>query len=122
MNDELQAAVDEWTRAVAAGDVAAAEALLADDYVLTSAGGVAPHVSRQQWLEALGAIETRSFVREPIDARVFGDVAVVASRARWDARVGERDLSGEYALTDVFTRRDGRWRPVWRVSTRLTEA
>ena len=102
--------------------MAAADALIADDYVLTSAGGVAPRVSRQEWLDALVALETQSFVPETIEARVFGDVAVVASRVIWDARLGDRDLSGEYALTDVFTRRDGRWRPAWRVSTRVPAA
>ena len=122
MNDELPSAFDEWTRAITAGDVAAADALIAEEYVLTSAGGVAPRVSREEWLEALGRIETRSFAPETIEARVFGDVAVVASRARWDARLGERDLSGEYALTDVFTRSDGQWRPAWRLSTRVSEA
>ena len=122
MTDELQAAYDEWTRAIVDGDVAAADALIADDYVLTSAGGVAPHVPRQEWLDALPAIQTRSFAPETIETRVFGDVAVVASRVTWDARLGERDLSGEYALTDVFTRADGRWRPVWRVSTRVADA
>ncbi len=122
MTDELRAAFDEWTRAVATGDVAAADALIADDYALTSAGGVAPHVPRGEWLDALAAIETRSFALEIVEVRVFGDVAVVASRLTWDARLGERDLSGEYALTDVLTRTDGRWRPSWRISTRLSGA
>ena len=122
MTDDVQAAFDEWTRAVADGDVAAADSLIADDYVLTSAGGVAPRVSRQEWLDALAVIETRSFAPETIETRVFGDVAVIASRVKWDARLGERDLSGEYALTDVLARADGRWQPVWRISARVGDA
>ena len=121
MNEELRSLLEEWTRAIAQADVAAAGRVLADDYVLTSAGGVAPHVSRQAWLEALTEIETTSFTCAPVEARVFGDVAVVASRASWNARLGERDLSGDYAVTDVFTRRDGSWRASWRISTRLPE-
>ena len=122
MTDELQAAFDEWTRVVADSDVAAADALIADEYALTSAGGVAPHVGRQEWLDALASIETRSFAPQIIETRIFDGVAVVASRVRWEARLVERDLTGEYALTDVLTRAEGRWRPSWRVSTRLGDA
>ena len=119
MTEELRAALDELTRAVAEGDVAAADALLADDFVLTSSGGVAPRVARADWLEALARLETTLFTYEPVETRVFADVAAVAARVTWEARLGERDLSGDYAITDVLTRRDGRWRPTWRISTRL---
>ena len=33
--------------------------------------------------------------------------------------MGERDLSGDYAVADVFTKADDRWRASWRISVRL---
>jgi hypothetical protein len=116
----LRETLDRWTDAIVRGDRAAADALLADGFALTSAGGVAPQVSRAAWLDALQHIETRSLRTDVVEERIFGEVAVVASRLHWDARLGERDLSGEYAVTDVFTRDESGWRPAWRVSTRLT--
>ena len=34
----------------------------------------------------------------------------------------DADLTGWYAVTDVFTKDQGRWRPSWRISVRLTES
>jgi hypothetical protein len=118
---ELRETLDRWTDAIVHRDRAAADALLADGYVPTSAGGVAPHVPRDAMLDTLEQIETRSLRTDVVEERIFGDVAVVASRLHWDARLGERDLSGDYAITDVFTRDESGWHPAWRVSTRLTE-
>ena len=121
IEDELQSVLDEWNRAILERDVAAADELLDDDYVLTSAGGVAPHLPRAAWLNALTQIETRSIDVDIVAVRSFGDIAVVASRLRWDARFDGRDLTGDYAVTDIFRYAEGRWRATWRVSTRMSE-
>jgi ketosteroid isomerase-like protein len=114
--DELER---EWARIVEARDVTAARDFLADDFVLSSTGGVGPSVPKDEWLAALDEIDTRSLVPRDVDARVFGDVAIVSARLRWDATLREQDLTGDYAVTDVFTRDDGRWLASWRISVRL---
>ena len=114
--EELEA---EWARIVEARDAEAAREFLADDFVLSSTGGVGPSVPKDEWLAALDEIDTRSLVPRDVDARVFGDVAVVSARLRWDATLREQDLTGDYAVTDVFTRADGRWLASWRISVRL---
>jgi hypothetical protein len=100
-------------------DARAAGDLLAEDFVLTSEGGVSPDAPRDRWLETLASIETD--VLDVVDAsgRVYGDVGVVRARLHWVARVGERDLTGDYVVADVFVRSGGRWRVSWRVSTRV---
>jgi hypothetical protein len=110
----------EWARIVETRDAAAARAFLADDFVLSSTGGVGPSVPKDDWLAALDEIDTRSLVPRDVDARVFDDVAVVSARLRWDASLRDQDLTGDYAVTDVFTRDDGRWQAAWRISVRLT--
>ena len=117
--DELAALEAEWARIVEARDVEAARGFLADDFVLTSTGGVGPHVPKDEWLRALAQIDTRSASCRDVEARVFGDVAVVKASLRWDASLGERDLTGDYVVTDVFRRDGGRWRAAWRISLRL---
>jgi ketosteroid isomerase-like protein len=114
--EELEA---EWARIVEERDADAARAFLDDDFVLSSTGGVGPSVPKDDWLAALDEIDTRSLVPRDVDARVFGDVAVVSARLRWDASLRDQDLTGDYAVTDVFTRGDGRWLASWRISVRL---
>ena len=119
MSEEVQRIEEEWAAAVAASDVQAAGRILADDFVLTSSGGVSEHMPRDEWLAALTALDTRSLACADIYARELGDVAVVRARLRWEATMGDRDLSGEYLVVDVFQRDGGRWKASWRISTRL---
>ena len=109
----------EWSGIVERRDAEAAREFLADDFVLSSTGGVGPSVPNDEWLAALDEIDTRSLVPRDVDARVFGDVAVVSARLRWDATLRDQDLTGDYAVTDVFTRGEGRWLASWRISVRL---
>ena len=78
-------------------------------------------MQRDVWLDTLPSIETRRLDCEVLEARIYGDVGVARVRLGWNATAQGRDLSGEYAVTDVFTREDGRWRASWRVSVRLSE-
>jgi hypothetical protein len=116
---ELEAVEREWAAIVERCDVEAARQLLDDDFSLSSIGGVAPHVPRDAWLATLPRIDTRSLSCEVIDERIYGGVAVVQARLAWNASVDGRDLSGDYAVTDVFRCVEARWRPSWRVSVRL---
>ena len=117
--EEFAALEEEWASIVERRDTEAARAFLTDDFVLSSTGGVGPSVPKDEWLAALDEIETRSIVPRDVDARVFGDVAVVSARLRWDATLRDQDLTGDYAVTDVFTRHGERWLASWRISVRL---
>ena len=120
MSDELQRIEEEWATAVAEGDVEAAREILAEDFVLTSSGGVSEHMRRAEWLAALPSLDTRSLECTDVFARELGDVAVVRARLRWDASMGDRELTGEYVVADVFKREGGGWKASWRISTRVT--
>ena len=116
---EFEALEREWARIVETRDADAGRDFLADDFVLTSTGGVGPHVPKDEWLRALAEIDTRSASCRDVEARVFGDVAVVRAWLHWDASLDGRDLTGDYAVTDVFERDGDRWRAAWRISLRL---
>ena len=119
MADELRATLEAWARAVLERDQAAAEEILAESFVLTSAGGVAPRLERADWLAGLSTIESQSLDVLEYEERTFGDVGVTNTLQRWSAQRDGRDLSGDYAIVDVFERIDGSWRAVWRVSRRV---
>jgi len=117
---ELEAAEQEWADVVERRDVEAADQLLAADFALSSIGGVGDQVSREEWLGSLHKIESTHLALDILESRVLGEVGIVRARLRWEARMGERDLTGDYAVTDVFKREEGRWRPSWRISVRLS--
>jgi ketosteroid isomerase-like protein len=117
---ELEAAEQEWADVVERRDVEAADQLLAADFALSSIGGVGDQVSREEWLGSLHKIESTHLAFDILESRVLGEVGIVRARLRWEARMGERDLTGNYAVTDVFKREEGRWRPSWRISVRLS--
>ncbi len=119
MTELFQRLEDDWAAIVAKRDVEVAESFLADDFVLMSEGGVAPEMPREAWLRSLPSIDTRSLGARVLGVREYGDTAIVWARLTWEAQAGARDLSGEYAVTDVFTSVDGHWRPSWRSSVRL---
>jgi ketosteroid isomerase-like protein len=121
MSEDLKAAEQEWLEVVKRRDVGAADQLLAEDFSLSSIGGVGAEVSREDWLGSLDKIHSTLFDVDILESRVLGDVGIVRARVRWEATMGERDLTGDYAVTDVFKREGGRWRPSWRISVRLSD-
>ena len=121
MAENFQALETEWAGIVQRQDQAAAERFLADEYVLTSVGGVSRHMPRENWIASLPSIETELLEADVEDVRTYGGVAIVKARLRWLARTEGRSLNGTYAVTDVFTNDQGRWRASWRISIRLTD-
>ena len=119
MADVLRETLDAWTRVLVDRDQRAAEKLLGEGFVLTSTGGVAPRVERDEWLVGLPTIETESLEIVEYEERTFGDVGVTRTLQRWNARRGGRDISGDYAIVDVFERTNGAWQAVWRVSRKV---
>jgi hypothetical protein len=119
MADVLRGTLDEWTRVVVERDQRAGEDLLGEAFVLTSTGGVAPRVERDEWLVGLPTIETHSLEILEYEEQTFGDVGVARTLQRWNAQRGGRDVSGDYAIVDVFQRTDGGWRAVWRISRKV---
>ena len=113
---EIQALERRWMQAWVERDIATCSAILADDFILTSARGVL--MPKDDWLaKAGGAFRCASFEWLEIIVRPFDDMAIVHGRARQQASVGDQDWSGTFLLTDVWARRDDRWQVVARHGT-----
>jgi ketosteroid isomerase-like protein len=105
----------EVVRAVQEHDVDTLERLLAAEFTLQGAAG---QLDREAFLEAAaGPYEIEDFSYEEIDPEVYGDTAVLVSRYTQAARLEGRDLSHRMNVTDIWTRRDGRWQLVRRHAT-----
>jgi ketosteroid isomerase-like protein len=112
---ELKELEHTWMEAVRGRDMEFLEELLADEFTLTTGRPGAEVRSRREWLEVTRdeyAIERFEF--EEIRVQPHGDAAVVRSRYRQRARMGDQDRSTSYLMTDVFVRKGGRWRAIAR--------
>ncbi len=69
------------------------------------------------WLDMLrGRLEGIEFEYAGLNARVFGDVAVVYSRFRWKGTIDGTPFADSGFMADVWTRTAGRWQVVARRS------
>ena len=115
VSHELVELAHDLARAVSEHDVERLESMLAAEFTLQGAAG---QLDRQTFLEAAsGPYEIDEFAYEEIDPEVYGNTAVLVSRYKQVARLGRRDLSHRMNVTDIWTRRDGRWQIVRRHAT-----
>jgi Domain of unknown function (DUF4440) len=105
----------ELVRAVQGHNRRRLEELLGAEFSLQGAAG---ELDRGAFLEAAsGPYEIDDFAYDEIDPEVYGNTAVLVSRYRQRARLGERELSHEMRVTDVWVRRHARWQIVRRHAT-----
>ena len=112
---ELVELAHELARAVSEHDVARLETMLAAEFTLQGAAG---QLDREAFLEAAaGPYEIDEFTYEEIDPEIYGNTAVLVSRYSQVARLDGRDLTHRMHVTDIWTRREGRWQIVRRHAT-----
>jgi hypothetical protein len=115
VSNELVELSRDLARAVAEHDVARLEVMLASEFTLQGAAG---RLDREAFLEAAaGPYEIDEFAYEEIDPEIYGNTAVLVSRYSQVARLDGRDLSHRMNVTDIWTRREGRWQIVRRHAT-----
>ena len=107
---ELIAIEDEWARAIVSNDAERIAGFMADDWVIVSDSGV---TSLERFLAVLrsGELTHSAMVRVGVSrVRGYGDTAVVTARVTSTAHYRGQRLDADEWTTDVFVRRDGRWR------------
>src|SRR4029453_2226806 len=116
---ELVELATDLPRSVSDHDVERLESMLASEFTLQGAAG---QLDRDAFLEAAaGPYQIDEFTYEEIDPEVYGNTAVLVSRYSQVARLDGRDLSHRMNVTDIWTRRDGRWQIVRRHATLCDE-
>jgi ketosteroid isomerase-like protein len=113
--NELVELSHDLARAVSEHDVESLEQMLASEFTLQGAAG---QLDREEFLAAAaGPYVIDEFSYEEIDPEVYGNTAVLVSRYSQVAQLDGRDLSRRMNVTDIWTRRDGRWQIVRRHAT-----
>ena len=110
----IVAAEARLRRAQLAADVAALDALIADELLFTGPGGALGTKAEDLAAHGSGAVRFREHLPEELRARAVGPAAVVtALRARLAVEVGGRVVRGTYRYTRVWAREGGGpWRVV----------
>jgi ketosteroid isomerase-like protein len=103
----IAALEEQLTRAIAACDGAACEALLGEDFTAILPGdGKALVVNlRADWLRSIVGARTRSSTVDDTAVSMHGDVAIAT--VLWTEN-GD-SLPTQFVVTDVWTRHDGGW-------------
>ena len=122
MQEELLTFEREFTRAVAANDVAAIARFVADDWVIVDAdGGV---IDRSRFLNVIesGALSHESMESADFEVRLHGDTAVVTGITTSKGQFMGQAFTTRERATDVLARLDGRWLCVFSQLTRVASA
>ncbi|HTO75752.1 MAG TPA: nuclear transport factor 2 family protein [Thermoanaerobaculia bacterium] len=118
---EVEALERELVSAIGSGDLATYDRIVADDYVAFEASGKT--TPKKDIMESYrsGARHYTKLEIFDVEGRVFGDTAVVTARTKGLRKEGDRDVPNRVRYIRVFARRDGRWRAVAQMASRLEE-
>lgn len=109
---DLVALTREWSRAIVSDDADRIGTYMDDDWVIVSWTGV---TTRDDFLSYVRSGALGHSAMDPAGeprVRVYGDTAVLSVRVTSTAQYGGADIDADEWTTDVFVRRDGRWRCV----------
>lgn len=109
---EIEALEDQWRQAILSNNVSAMDHLLADDYIGITSNGTVETKAQDLAQRRAGTVRITELNLSDMHIRLYGDTAVVTSKAQLEGTNGASDISGEYRYTRVYTHRLGQWRIV----------
>jgi len=120
-SQEVKKVISQLREAQLKGDTGTLEMWLADDYMFTNPFGEV--MNKSQTISDLksGNLKFKEMKTENIQTRVYGDTAVATGSSTIKAERNGQDISGNYRLTWVLVKHEGRWQPVAAQSTRIAD-
>ena len=122
IHKQIESLEMEWRQALLDNNVAVMDHLLADDYVGISANGTIETKSQALAQRKAGTVRITQLDLNDLKVRLYGDTAVVTSKAQLAGTNGESDISGKYRYTRVYSRRLGQWKIVSFEASRIHDA
>jgi ketosteroid isomerase-like protein len=117
---EIEGLELDWRQAQLTNDISVVDRLLADDYLGISANGTLETKADELAKRRSGSLHITQFDLSDIKVRIYGDTAVVTSKAELVGKSGDRDISGRYRYTRVYSNRAGQWRIVSFEASRIS--
>jgi ketosteroid isomerase-like protein len=112
VHKEIEGLELDWRQAQLSNNVTEVDRLLADDYLGINANGTLETKADELTRRRSGSFHITQLDLSDIKVRIYGDTAVVTSKADVIGKNGDRDISGRYRYTRVYSNRDGQWRIV----------
>lgn len=109
---EVERLEQELVGAIAKGDLATYDRIVADDYVAFEASGKTSPKAEILASYRSGARKYTDLAIFDVEGRVFGDTAVVTAKTKGLRRERDRDVPNRVRYIRVYAKRDGRWRAV----------
>ncbi|WP_158749363.1 nuclear transport factor 2 family protein [Acidobacterium sp. S8] len=122
IHKEIEALEMQWRQAQLSNDVGAMDRLLADDYVGISANGTIETKPEALALRRAGTLHITTLDLNDLKVRIYGDTAVVTSRADLAGTNGSSDIGGRYRYTRVYNKRFGQWKIVSFEASRIPDS
>jgi len=121
MEDELAKVEAEFANAIVKNSPEEIRQFVSDDWIIINAdGGI---IDRQRFLEVIksGALTHEMMESDDMRVRIYGDSAVVSAVTRSKGKFMGQEFTTHERSTDVFVRRDGKWRCVLTQLTGFTK-
>jgi len=118
---EVQKAETQWNDCILRRDIECAGSFLAEDYFLMIAieGQPLVKVPRDLWLKNLAGYYIETMSMDETHISVYGDTAVATLRYSQKAHTaGNRDINGNFMLTDMWIKTAKGWKIAERHSCR----
>ena len=112
MEEELVKMEEEFADAIMKNNPEKIRQFVADDWIIINAdGGI---IDGERFLEVIksGTLTHEMMESDDMRVRVYGDGAVVSSLTRSKGKFMGQEFTTHERSTDVFVRRDGKWRCV----------
>jgi ketosteroid isomerase-like protein len=109
----------ELVAAIGRGDLATYDRIVADDYVAFEASGKTTPKTDIVASYRSGARKYTNLEIFDVEARVFGETAVVSAKTKGFRKEGDRDVPNRVRYIRVYSKRDGKWRAVAQMAAAL---
>ena len=120
VHKEIEGLELDWRQAQLTNNVTEVDRLLADDYLGINANGTLETKADELTRRRSGSLHITQLDLSDIKVRIYGDTAVVTSKAEVIGKNGDRDISGRYRYTRVYSNREGQWRIVSFEASRIS--
>jgi ketosteroid isomerase-like protein len=99
---------DDWVKALVRGDVDTLDRIMADDFIFTYP---LEGDDKAQFIADVtsGDLKIEHISRQPTGVRVFGNTAVLTARDSATWLYHGRELSGQYKIILIYSKREDRW-------------
>src|ERR1700692_2463591 len=117
---EIEGLELDWRQAQLSNNVSEVDRLLADDYLGINANAALETKADELTRRRSGTLKITQLDLSDIKVRIYGDTAVVTSKAELVGKNGDRDISGRFRYTRVYSNRDGQWKIVSFEASRIS--